>query len=246
MDIRRGIIRAFDSGTYLAEVQIVGSMATMLSGVPVAKQIGADLITSGAKCGVLFFDETNPSDGCVVFIYGEPHPGHITIPQGKEFRPGGDANTAFGEDGSGNAYFKDAIIGTWVAPKSARHSSTSTLTLTTIHQDIPGCSATFTPPYACKALVIGTFAFQCQAIVDPWLNAADGRLMVDGVDAGEPWPSYVVHHQWDAVSVSGFWVKSLSAAQHTLKLQAKKSYDRDTMVAGMWNCVLTYVLLPNA
>jgi len=69
MDIRRGIIRAFDSGIYLADVQIVGSMATMLTGVPVAKQIGADLLTSGTKCGVLFFDETNPSDACVVFVY---------------------------------------------------------------------------------------------------------------------------------------------------------------------------------
>jgi len=69
MNIRRGIIRAFDSGTYLADVQIVGSMATILTGVPVAKQVGAGLLTSGAKCGVLFFDETNPSDACVVFVY---------------------------------------------------------------------------------------------------------------------------------------------------------------------------------
>ena len=75
MDIRRGIIRAFDSETYLANVQIMGSMATTLTGVPVAKQIGANLLTSGARCGVLFFDETNPSDACVVFVYqGTPLP----------------------------------------------------------------------------------------------------------------------------------------------------------------------------
>lgn len=69
MIIRRGIIREFDSSTYLADVQIVGSMATMLTRVPVAKQIGAGLLTSGSKCGVLFFDETNPSDACVAFVY---------------------------------------------------------------------------------------------------------------------------------------------------------------------------------
>jgi hypothetical protein len=76
MEIRRGIIRAFNSGTYLADVQIVGSVATVLTGVPVAKEIRADLLTSGTKCGVLFFDETNPADGCVAFIYdGAPiHP----------------------------------------------------------------------------------------------------------------------------------------------------------------------------
>ncbi len=78
MDIRRGVIRAFDNGTYLADVQIVGSMATMLTGVPVAKQIGADLLTSGTKCGVLFFDEPNPSDACVVFVYDGAPPAWIT------------------------------------------------------------------------------------------------------------------------------------------------------------------------
>lgn len=139
MDIRRGIIRKFDSGTYLADVQIVGSMATMLTGVPVAKQIIADLITSGTKCGVLFFDETNPADACVVFIYGEAHPGHITIPQGKEFRPGGDANTAFGEDAAGNAYLKDANAGTKTLTQvggrpSGCHGSSHPISNQTINQ----------------------------------------------------------------------------------------------------------------
>jgi|GEM_PF-833407 len=139
MDIRRGIIRAFDSGTYLADVQIVGSMATMLTGVPVAKQIGADLITSGIKCGVLFFDETNPADACVVFIYGEAHPGHITIPQGKEFRPGGDADSALGEDGDSNLYLKDLIAGTKTLTQiggrpSGCHGSSNPISNQTIYQ----------------------------------------------------------------------------------------------------------------
>lgn len=69
MDLRRGIIRQFDSGPYLADVQMVGSMATVLTGVPVAKSIGAELLTAGANCGVLFFDPTNPADACVAFIY---------------------------------------------------------------------------------------------------------------------------------------------------------------------------------
>ncbi len=75
MDIRRGVIRAFDAQAYLADVQIVGSLATTLSGVPVAKHIGTDLLTPGTKCGLLFFDETNPADACVFFVYdGAPTP----------------------------------------------------------------------------------------------------------------------------------------------------------------------------
>lgn len=69
MDIRRGIIRAFDSVTYRAQVQMVGSMATLLEDIPVAKSIGESLVIDGAKCGVVFFDPTNPSDACVAFIY---------------------------------------------------------------------------------------------------------------------------------------------------------------------------------
>lgn len=54
MEIRRGIIRAFNSGTYLADVQIVGSVATVLTGVPVAKEIRADFSLLGPNVGFSF------------------------------------------------------------------------------------------------------------------------------------------------------------------------------------------------
>lgn len=69
MRMERGVIRAFDSVNYLADVQIVGSMATLLEDIPVSKSIGESLVVDGAKCGVVFFDPTNPSDACVAFIY---------------------------------------------------------------------------------------------------------------------------------------------------------------------------------
>ncbi|MFQ6001193.1 MAG: hypothetical protein ACE5LG_05950 [Anaerolineae bacterium] len=111
MDVRRGIIRAFDSDTYLADVQIVGSMATVLTGVPVAKQIGADLLTSGTKCGVLFFDETNPSDACVAFVY-EGLPGRWVTPAMLE----DTEEVGFGQNIVRNGNFESWSAGTSSAP----------------------------------------------------------------------------------------------------------------------------------
>jgi hypothetical protein len=73
--VRRGIIKGFDSSSYRATVQLLGSLSVWLDGVPVAKHIGANLLVSGARCGVLFFDESNPSDACLAFVYdGAPDP----------------------------------------------------------------------------------------------------------------------------------------------------------------------------
>ncbi len=152
MDIRRGIIRAFDSGTYLADVQIVGSVATILSGVPVAKQIGADLITSGAKCGVLFFDETNPSDACVVFVYdGAPVPwvtsdlikdGEVAI---ADLANDAAVHHARHEDGGTDAL--TALLSTIIDLQYEQDSSGSSQTTTSdAYVDITGASITVTGP----------------------------------------------------------------------------------------------------
>jgi len=202
MDIRRGIIWAFDSGTYLADVQIVGSMATMLTGVPVARQIGADLLTSGTKCGVLFFDETNPSDACVVFVYG----GAPTY-----------------------------------ALRSERLVITSVLTLTTSWQDVPGCTKTFTPPVACRAVVIIVPHLLSETGADVGIMQA--RLNVDGVGEDKYAEARFVD-AWDRYTVAQTYVKQLSATQHTLKMQARK-----TDAGGTARCyiqtTMTIFLLPD-
>lgn len=67
--MRRGIIRGFDAASYRATVQLLGSLSVWLEGVPVAKHLGGNLLSNGVRCGVLFFDESNPSDACVAFVY---------------------------------------------------------------------------------------------------------------------------------------------------------------------------------
>ena len=152
MHIRRGIIRAFDSDTYLADVQIVGSMATMLTGVPVAKQIGADLLTSGTRCGVLFFDETNPADACVVFVYdGAPIP-WVTgdLIKDGEVAIADLANDAAVHHGRHEAGGADALVNllSTILDIQYEQDSSSTLQSTTSdsYVDITGASITITGP----------------------------------------------------------------------------------------------------
>lgn len=68
MNIRRGIVRSFNSTTYVATVEIIGSRPNYLS-IPAAKYLAANLLTAGSKVAVLFFDETNPNNALVLGPY---------------------------------------------------------------------------------------------------------------------------------------------------------------------------------
>ena len=69
MTVRRGEVKAFDAGSYTATVQVAGSLAVWLSGVPVARNIAAVEIVTGRRCAVLFFDEPNPQDAVLIAVY---------------------------------------------------------------------------------------------------------------------------------------------------------------------------------
>jgi len=68
--IRRGIIRAFDKDTYLADVEMTGYQSTLLTDLPVAFHLRADLVVDDVDCVVIFFDELDPTDGVVVALVG--------------------------------------------------------------------------------------------------------------------------------------------------------------------------------
>jgi len=63
--IKKGILKAFDSGTYLATVQIAGSLSVWLEGVPVSRAIAAADMVVGRSVALLLLDPSNPND-CVV------------------------------------------------------------------------------------------------------------------------------------------------------------------------------------
>jgi hypothetical protein len=67
--IRRGVLRAFDSATYTATVQIAGSVATSLPSIAVSRDIAAADMVVGRHVAVLQFDQFNPDDMVVCAVW---------------------------------------------------------------------------------------------------------------------------------------------------------------------------------
>jgi hypothetical protein len=65
---RRAILKSFDSGTYTATVQLVGSARAYLAGVRVSRAIAAAEMTAGRFVSVEFPDEFNPAEAVVVAV----------------------------------------------------------------------------------------------------------------------------------------------------------------------------------
>lgn len=69
METRKAVLKGFDTGAYLATIQISGSLSVWLQGVPVARNIPTAEMITGRNCAVIFFDPSNPKDGVVVAVY---------------------------------------------------------------------------------------------------------------------------------------------------------------------------------
>ena len=69
MEMLKGTIRSFDNSSYKAAVQVSGSLATWLDGIPVARNIPTEEVTPGRSCAVVFFDPGNPTDAVIVAVY---------------------------------------------------------------------------------------------------------------------------------------------------------------------------------
>ena len=67
--IRKATVRSYNAGNNTATVQIIGSLSMYLPNIPVATNISPSLMVAGARVGVLFFDDNNPADACVAFVY---------------------------------------------------------------------------------------------------------------------------------------------------------------------------------
>jgi len=65
----KGTLKAFDSGTYKATVQVDGSIATFLTGVPVSRAIPGSEMVPGRTVALLFFSPDNPDDAMVTGVF---------------------------------------------------------------------------------------------------------------------------------------------------------------------------------
>ena len=69
MELRSGVVKAFDSGSYKATVQLLGSLSVWLEGLAVARNIPAAEMVVGRNCAIIFFAETNPNDAVLVAVW---------------------------------------------------------------------------------------------------------------------------------------------------------------------------------
>lgn len=67
--IRKGILRSFDSGTYLATVQIIGSLSVWLEDIPTSRAIASAEMVSSRSVAVLSLDPGNPFDCVVIAVW---------------------------------------------------------------------------------------------------------------------------------------------------------------------------------
>jgi hypothetical protein len=77
--LKRATIRSYDAAGHRASVQVAGSLAVWLDGVPVATDIPASEIAAGRECAVVFFTDDNPDDAVLVTVHGAaPSPSPFT------------------------------------------------------------------------------------------------------------------------------------------------------------------------
>ena len=67
--IVKGILKAFNSGTYTATVQIEGSLSVWLEDVPVSRGLPTAEMVTGRNVSVQFHDPGNPADAVVVAVW---------------------------------------------------------------------------------------------------------------------------------------------------------------------------------
>ena len=67
--IKKGILKAFDSGTYLATVQLIGSLSVYLANIPTSRAIASADMGTGRNVAVLFIDPSNFSDAVVIAVW---------------------------------------------------------------------------------------------------------------------------------------------------------------------------------
>ena len=67
--IKKAILKAWYSGTYMATIQIAGSGKAYLEGVKVARNLPSVEMVVGRNLAVLFMDKSNTSDAVVIAVY---------------------------------------------------------------------------------------------------------------------------------------------------------------------------------
>jgi hypothetical protein len=69
MNLKKAVLKSFDSGSYTASLQLTGSRKAYLEGVTVARNLPAAEMILGRRVAVISFDEHNAKDAVVIAVY---------------------------------------------------------------------------------------------------------------------------------------------------------------------------------
>jgi len=69
MNLRKAVLKSFNSGDYTATIQLTGSYKVYLEGIAVARNLPAAEMAMGRKVAVIFFDDHNPKEAVVIAVY---------------------------------------------------------------------------------------------------------------------------------------------------------------------------------
>ncbi len=69
MSLKKGILKSFSSGDYIATIQLSGSYKVYLDDVAVARNIPAVEMVTGRKVAVILFDENNAREAVITAVY---------------------------------------------------------------------------------------------------------------------------------------------------------------------------------
>ena len=67
--IHPGILKAFNAGSYLARVQLTGSIHMSLENVPTSRGIASSEMVAGRNVVLIILDETKADDAVVIAVY---------------------------------------------------------------------------------------------------------------------------------------------------------------------------------
>lgn len=69
MNLRKAVLKSFNSVNYTATVRLASSYKVYLEDIAVARNLPASEMSSGRKVAVIFFDDHNSKEAVVVAVY---------------------------------------------------------------------------------------------------------------------------------------------------------------------------------
>jgi len=69
MNLKKALLKSFDSGSYTASLQLAGSRKAYLNEVTVARNLPAAEMVLGRRVAVILFDEHGAKDAVVIAVY---------------------------------------------------------------------------------------------------------------------------------------------------------------------------------